>query len=206
MARKKRVWYQGQILHVMNRGGNHEGVFLDEQDAEYFLILIKDVMMRYPFKLHAYCLMPNHYHMLVETMDIEIWHIMKRINQMYACYFNKRYQRDGSVFRGRYKAIEILDAAYFMQVSRYICLNPVKAHMVNRPEEYVWSSYRTLIGMDDDELTDCTRTYSLFEMDSCEKYKQFVESKEFVNEEKQVCEEIGDSDPDDWNMIKNGSN
>ena len=82
--RKKREWYKGAIYHVMNRGINHMDLYCDESDYEYFLVLLKSVKKQHPYELHAYCLMTNHYHMLLETKDEEIWKIMKKIDQYYA--------------------------------------------------------------------------------------------------------------------------
>lgn len=196
MARKKRVWYPGEILHVMNRGVNHQNIFLDETDFQYFIMLIKSTQKKYPFIIHAYCFMTNHYHLLMETMDKEIWFIMKRIDQFYARYFNTKYGRDGGVFRGRYKASEIKNDSYFLQTSRYIHMNPVKANIVAEPIQYMWSSYRTIMGMYDDKLTDITKTLKYFKNENRTLYRDFVESQlEYSEYENRICKEIGE---DEW--------
>ena len=196
MARKIRKWYPGIILHVMNRGTNHQNIFLDESDFQFFIALIKDTQKEFPFILHAYCLMTNHYHLLIETIDSEIWDIMKRIDQIHARYFNTKYGRDGGVFRGRYKSSEIESDEYFLQTSRYIHMNPFVANMVKEPSEYIWSSYRTFLGIIDDKLTDVTKTLKYFKNESRILYKDFVESKvEYNQMERQICKELG---KDEW--------
>lgn len=166
----------------MNRGVNHQSIFSEEMDYEYFLEILRKTKELYPFEIHAYCLMTNHYHLLIETKDDEIWKIMKMINLFYVRYYNTKYQRDGTLFRGRYKSCCINNDTYFLQTSRYICLNPVKAKMVERAEQYRWSSFRTLIGLEDDHITKTDKT--LHFLGDCEKtFQNFVESDLTVTEE-----------------------
>lgn len=196
MARKLREWYSGEIMHVINRGINHQNIFLEETDFQYFIFLLKETKKKHDFILHAYCIMTNHFHLLIETKDVEIWTIMKRIDQLYACYFNEKYGRDGGLFRGRYRAGEIDNDDYFLQTSRYIHLNPVKAHMVEEPSHYPWSSYRTLLGMTDDKLTEVTKTLKYFKNEDRSLYKEFVESRINYNQlESRICKELGN---DEW--------
>ncbi|MCI6858205.1 MAG: transposase [Eubacterium sp.] len=196
MGRRIRKWYPGEILHVMNRGSNRQNIFLDEADFQYFLAMVKDIQKKYYFKIHAYCLMTNHYHLLMETKDTEIWVIMQRIDLRYACYFNTKYGRDGGVFRGRYRASEIDNDDYFLQTSRYIHLNPVKAQMVAEPSQYLWSSYRTIVGMADDKLTEITKTLKYFKNENRTLYRDFVESRVSYNQlEGRICKELG---KDEW--------
>ena len=147
MARKNRKWFPGAIYHIMARGNYRQNIFKDDEDFKVFLLLMQDAKTKYGFKLHAYCLMTNHYHLLLETEQTEIWKIMKRINQIYAAYYNEKYRLMGHLFQGRYKSCLVENDSYFLQTSRYIHLNPVKAKMVPRAEAYPWSSYSTLIGM-----------------------------------------------------------
>ena len=199
MARKQRLWYPGEIMHVMNRGVNHQNIFLDKEDFQYFIMLIKNTQKKYPFLIHAYCLMTNHYHLLMETKDKEIWFIMKRIDQFYASYFNTKYRRDGGVFRGRYKASEVKEDEYFLQTSRYIHMNPVKANIVSEPMQYMWSSYRTLIGMHDDKLTEISKTLKYFKNENRTLYRDFVESQlGYSKYENQICKEIGEEEWLPW--------
>lgn len=163
MPRHKRIWYPGATYHIMNRGYDHKPVFLDDDDYAENLNLLNYTMWKFPFKLHAYCLMPNHYHYLIETMDIEIWTIMKFYSQMYTKYFNEKYDRDGALFRGRYHSCEIRSDQYFLQTSRYIHLNPCKANIITNPEAYKWSSMGIYSGATHfNNLVDEERTLKYF--------------------------------------------
>ena len=125
MARKNRKWFPGAIYHIMARGNYRQNIFKDDEDFKVFLVLMQDAKTKYGFKLHAYCLMTNHYHLLLETEQTEIWKIMKRINQIYAAYYNEKYRLTGHLFQGRYKSCLVENDSYFLQTSRYIHLNPV---------------------------------------------------------------------------------
>ncbi|WP_169776002.1 REP-associated tyrosine transposase [Priestia koreensis] len=151
ISRKPRIWYPGSIYHVTCRGNRREAIFYREEDYEYFLNLVDDTKRKWPFQLHAYCLMTNHVHLLVQT-DHHPQYMMKMLESQYAVYFNKKYRYEGHLFQGRYKSEIITDRNYFLTVSRYIHLNPVKAKMVARPYEYPWSSYASYI-----YPTDCLR-------------------------------------------------
>lgn len=161
-------------MHIMNRGANHQKIFLDKNDYLYFLELLKITKAKYKFELHSYCLMPNHYHLLMETLDEDVSKIMKQIDAIYTRYFNVKYHRDGALFRGRFKSCEVVKEDYFLQTSRYISLNPVKAGIVSRPEEYMWSSFRTFAGISDDKITICDKTLRYFFDNSRKLYKDFV--------------------------------
>ena len=127
-------------------------IFTDEEDREYFLALLEDINGKYPFVIHSYCLMTNHYHILIETKENEIWHIMQRLLLNYTKYYNRKYNKDGHLFKGRYKACIVENDEYFLQTSRYIHLNPVRAKMIGYPQDYKWSSYKTMIGMEDQRI------------------------------------------------------
>ena len=112
--------------------------------------------------MHAYCLMTNHIHLLLETNVIEIGKIMQKIAGDYARTYNRKYGYRGHLFEDRYRSCLVKDDVYFLQTSRYIHLNPVKAHMVVYPEDYRWSSYRTVLGMSDDRITVKDKTLGYF--------------------------------------------
>ena len=114
----------------------------------------------------AYCLMTNHIHLLLETGDMEIWKFMKYMSECYAMYLNHKYSYRGHVFESRYKSCLVKEDAYFLQTSRYIHLNPVKAQMTNYPEDYPWSSYQTMIGLSDDRITEKKKTLAYFPKNS----------------------------------------
>lgn len=180
----------------MQRGVRRKAVFTGALDCQVFLTLLTKVVERYGCKLHAYCLMTNHYHMLIETDQEPIWKLMKCLSQQYARFYNSEHGYVGHLFEGRYVSVIVKNDTYFMQVSRYIHLNPVKARMVSNPEEYLWSSYRTILRMYDDGLTTSARTLDYFRGDCIRQYRNFVEDagNKYVIDEEQIRKEIGGDD------------
>lgn len=196
MARKKRIWYPGAVYHLMSRGNRHQEIFREPSDYEFFLTLLRNVEKRYPFDIHSYCLMTNHFHFLMETKDVEIWRIMKRLQEVYSGYFNSKYGLDGHLFQGRYKSCLVEDDAYFLQISRYIHLNPVKAGMVVYPEDYRWSSYQALICTDERPLVTTEKVWSYFARPENVAYRLFVEENSLNTEvyEKEIRTGIGEDE------------
>jgi putative transposase len=145
MPRKTRVWFPGAMYHITCRGNRHSEIFYDDQDRHRYLSYLEDTRNTYFFKLHAYCLMTNHIHLLIETKNDPPSLIMRKLNSRYAISFNKRHQFDGHVFQGRYHATLIESPDHFTLTSRYIHLNPVTANIVKKPEQYKWSSYPAYI-------------------------------------------------------------
>jgi len=141
MGRPLRIEFSGAHYHVTSRGNERKDVFKSQKDREQFLSYLESAAFRYGAIIHAYCLMNNHYHLLIETPSGNLSQIMKHINGAYTNYFNIKRKRNGHLFQGRYKAIVIEADEYAKELSRYIHLNPVRAGMVSRPEEYRWSSY-----------------------------------------------------------------
>lgn len=180
----------------MERGIRRQKIFEDDMDCQVFLEFLKMVMNKYECTIHAYCLMSNHFHILLETDDIEIGKIMQFLATGYANYFNKKYGYKGHVFEGRYKGCLVKDDSYFLQTSRYIHLNPVKAKMVSCAEEYRWSSYKTLIAMNDDKVTSVSRTWRYFKNNPAYRYREFVEDKghKYMLHEEKIQREIGEDD------------
>ncbi len=146
MARPLRIEYPGAVYHVTSRGNEKKPVFKDDQDRENFLNTIQHVNKRYNWICHAYCLMTNHYHLMIETPDGNLSIGMRQINSVYTQLFNKRHGRTGHLFQGRYKAILIQKDSHLLEVCRYVVLNPVRAKMVESPEKWPWSSYRATAG------------------------------------------------------------
>lgn len=186
MPRKRRFWEPGTIYHVMNRGTNHQLIFRDWKDYEKNLEILAYVKEKYPYKLHAYCLMPNHYHLLLETEDTHIAEIMKLYGQTYTLYFNHKYDQDGALFRGRYHSMIVQSDSYFLQASRYIHENPVKANMVLKAEDYPWSSFRYYVDprVESNLITE-SRTLLYFDDPPRVNYADFVhchEDNEYYNE------------------------
>lgn len=146
MARPLRIIYPGAFYHVTSRGNEKKDIFKSRRDREKFLEYLTSASERYGAVIHAYCLMSNHFHLLLETPSGNISQIMSHIIGAYTTYFNIKRKRAGHLFQGRYKAILVEADEYAVELSRYIHLNPVKAGIAVEPGEYQWSSYRSYIG------------------------------------------------------------
>jgi putative transposase len=147
MSRPLRLEFAGALYHVTSRGNEKKSVYLDDADYELFLALLTEVCQRFNWVIHAYCLMTNHYHLVVETPDSNLSRGMRHLNGVYTQRFNSKHKRVGHLFQGRYKAILVDKDSYLLELSRYVVLNPVRAHMVDKPEDWRWSSYPATIGM-----------------------------------------------------------
>ncbi len=132
---------------MTSRGNERKNVFKSKRDREKFFEYLESATQRYNAVIHAFCLMDNHYHLLIETPSGNLPQIMQHINGAYTTYFNVKRARSGHLFQGRYKAILVEVDEYTKELSRYIHLNPVRAKMVNTPEEYEWTSYQFYIGV-----------------------------------------------------------
>ena len=148
MARQLRVDLPGAIQHVTNRGNNREDIFFGDVDKALFLELFVAEADRCGWLIHDYCLMDNHFHLLVETPEANLSLGMQRLQTRYAQQTNKRHGRTGHLFGGRFGSQVVEGGGYLMEVARYIVLNPVRARMVERPEDYRWSSYRAKAGLE----------------------------------------------------------
>jgi REP element-mobilizing transposase RayT len=146
MARPLRITFPGAFYHVTSRGNEQKPVFKSRRDREKFLEYLQSASERYNAIIHAFCLMDNHYHLLIETPSGNLPQIMRHINGAYTTYFNFKRARSGHLFQGRYKAILVDKDSYAKELSRYIHLNPVRAEMVKTPGVYQWSSYNAYIG------------------------------------------------------------
>jgi REP element-mobilizing transposase RayT len=146
MARPLRIEYPGAVYHVTSRGNEKKAVFKDNPDRESFLTTLLRVNERYNWICHAYCLMGNHYHLLIETPDGNLSLGMRQLNGVYTQLFNNRHRRTGHLFQGRYKAILIQKDTHLLEVCRYVVLNPVRARMIEKPEGWKWSSYHATAG------------------------------------------------------------
>lgn len=146
MARPLRIEYPGAVYHITSRGNEKKAVFKDESDREAFLKVLAQVNKRYHWLYHAYCLMDNHYHLLIETPDGNLSIGMRQLNGVYTQTFNRRHKRTGHLFQGRFKAILIQKDSHLLEVCRYVVLNPVRARMVEQPGDWKWSSYRATSG------------------------------------------------------------
>lgn len=146
MARPLRITYPGAFYHVASRGNERKVVFKSRADRRQFLSYLASATERYNAAIHCYALMGNHYHLLMETPSGNLPQIMRHINGAYTTYFNRRRNRAGHLFQGRYKAILVEKDAYAKELSRYIHRNPVKAGLTEKAADYEWTSYRAYIG------------------------------------------------------------
>jgi putative transposase len=142
MARLPRLNLAGIPQHVVQRGNNRQASFFAEQDYTVYLDKLKDYAKKYQVNVHAFVLMTNHVHLLMTPVTEKgVSQLMQSLGRYYVRYINKTYQRTGTLWEGRYKSTLVDSDNYFLLVSRYIELNPVRAHMVQHPAEYPWSSY-----------------------------------------------------------------
>jgi len=149
MARPLRVQAAGAHYHVGARGIDRGPVFLSDEDRGRFLVMLGDVVERYGWRCHAYCLMPNHYHLALTTPEPNLGIGMGRLNQVYAQWFNHRHDRVGHLFEQRYWSRLFETETRFFAVARYIVENPVRAGLADTPTDYRWSSARAMNGVAD---------------------------------------------------------
>jgi putative transposase len=147
MARPLRVEFSGAIYHLTSRGNARQKVFFTDTDRELFLDTLSQVVSRYGWICHAYCLMANHYHLLVETPKANLSLGMRQLNGMYTQSFNRRHNRVGHLFQGRFKAILVEKESYLLELCRYIVLNPVRVKGKGEIGAWKWSSYRATAGL-----------------------------------------------------------
>lgn len=145
MTRPLRIEYEGAFYHITARGNEKKRIFHSRNDHERFKYHLTESIEKYTYRLHCYVLMSNHYHLLIETPKANMSKILHYLNSAYSNYFNSKEKRVGHLFQGRYKAILIDSDNYLLEVSRYLHLNPVRAKITERPEDYPYSSYRTYI-------------------------------------------------------------
>jgi REP element-mobilizing transposase RayT len=180
MARQLRIEFNNAFYHITSRGNLRDKIFYEDGDRERFLEVFKRTKERYGYLLHAYALMDNHYHLLIETPKANISQIMQNINTSYTVYINKKYQRSGHLFQGRFKGIVIDKDEYLVTLSRYIHLNPLRAKIVQKPEDYQWTSYRAYTDKTGKiSFVDTEDTLSYFsskKADALKKYRAFVEA------------------------------
>jgi REP element-mobilizing transposase RayT len=141
MARQLRIEYEGAFYHVISRGARKDKIFFNATDKLKFLGKLGEAVDKFNLKIHSYVLMDNHYHLLKETPEGNLSKAMHYINTSYSNWFKSKHQTIGSVFQGRYKSILVEKEAYFLALSAYIHLNPVRAAIVDKPEKYGWSSF-----------------------------------------------------------------
>jgi len=148
MSRPIRIEFPDALYHVTARGDRREDIFEDDQDRQVFLSTLERVIVRFNWICHAWCLMDNHYHLLMQTPDGNLSKGMRQLNGVYTQASNRRHRRGGHLFQGRFKAILVDSDAYLLELSRYVVLNPVRAGLVKKPADWRWSSYRASVGLE----------------------------------------------------------
>lgn len=180
MARPLRIEYDGAIYHVTSRGNERKNIFKEDEDRLLFLDTLKKANEKYNWLCHAYCLMNNHYHLVIETPDGNLSKGMRQLNGVYTQTYNKTCNRVGHVFQGRYKAILIDKDSHLLETCRYVVLNPVRAKITQSPREWKWSSYRATAGLE--KTHPCLTTewilgqFATKKQTAQKKYQEFVKS------------------------------
>ncbi len=147
MSRPLRIEYSGALYHVTCRGDRRGAIYRTDSDRTVWMHMLAASCSRFNFRIHAFCQMGNHFHLLVETIDGELAGGMRHLNGCYAQYFNRRHGLVGHLFQGRYKAILCQKDSYLLELARYIVLNPVRAGLVQSPIAWPWSSHRYVLGL-----------------------------------------------------------
>ncbi len=193
MARPLRIEFSGALYHVTARGNDKGDIYKNDADRKQFLHLLNLTINRHDWYCHAYCLMSNHYHFLIETNTPSLSKGMKYLNGTYTQYFNKSNKRSGHIFQGRYKAILIEKESYLLELARYIVLNPIRARMVRAAKDWPWSSYRATAGFT--TAASCLTTdwilsgFAKTRKVSQQRYRDFVKQ--------------GKNQPSPWKSLKN---
>ena len=147
MPRSPRLEYPGALYHVTSRGVQRNTIFLDDRDRHTFLSLLARALDAGNAHAFAYCLMGNHFHVVLQTELPNLSALMHRVNSAYSQAFNRRHDRSGHVLEGRFKALHVDSERYLLEVCRYVDLNPVRADLTGSPEYWEWSSYRAHVGL-----------------------------------------------------------
>jgi putative transposase len=178
MARPLRILYKNAWYHVMNRGLSREDIFLDDKHRQMFLHVLAEVVEKFKVEIHAYCLMDNHYHLMIKTPLANLDKAMRHLNSVYTIRYNKSVKSDGPIFRGRYKSILVEEESYLLELHRYIHRNPSSAKMVmdGLDKKYPWSSYQYYLmnGKKIPKLLKTEHILNLFK-NSTRKYVNFIE-------------------------------
>ncbi|HED16333.1 MAG TPA: addiction module toxin RelE [Gammaproteobacteria bacterium] len=193
MARPLRIEFAGALYHVTSRGNAQEAIYLTDEDRSTFLTLLEKTCERYGWYCHAYCLMDNHYHLLIETNTPTLSKGMKYLNGTYTQYFNRAHKRVGHVYQGRFKAILVEKESYLLELSRYIVLNPVRGRMVRATKDWPWSSYRATVGLS--QAHSCLTTDWVLAGFGKQRKRAQQNYKDFVQQ--------GKNQPSPWESLRN---
>lgn len=180
MARLPRISVQQYYYHIFSRGNNREPIFFEPANYERFLQNLDRFQLDFGYRLYTYCLMPNHFHLLLRPGKTELSRVMQTLMTAYSMYVNKRCNHVGHIFQGRFKSIIVEKESYLLEVIRYIHLNPVRAGLVARVEEYPWSSYMKYMSAGDGkpkiETGEILALFSQNSVNQKQSFKEFTES------------------------------
>ena len=179
MARPRRHHYPGSFYHVMVRGNDGKDMFFSDRDRYDMCFLLQEGIQMYDHRIHAFCFMKNHIHLLIQIGNIPLGKIMHNLDSRYSHKINKKYERVGHLFQGRYKAILVQDGIYFIRLLRYIHRNPVRAGIVGCPEDYHWSSHNAYIKQS--PISWITKDFGLSKFGNTQS-EHLIEYKKFVSE------------------------
>ena len=193
MSRPLRLEFAGALYHVTSRGDRREDIFNDETDRRLWLQTLAQCCERFNWAVHAWCQMSNHYHLVIETAEGNLSRGMRQLNGVYTQSHNRRHNRVGHVFQGRYKSILVERDSYLLELLRYVVLNPVRARMVSAARDWPWSSYRAMIGEEPiPSWLNCQWALSQF---GARRARQIARYGEFVAQ--------GVDGPSIWDGLKN---
>lgn len=173
MARPYRLQMEDCLYHITSRGDNKKKIYISDYDYEKFLEYLLIAKDKFKFYIYSYCLMGNHYHLFIETPQANLSRIMHYMNTSYTSYYNKKKNKSGHLFQGRYKSLVVDGDSYFLELTRYIHLNPVKAKIVSLPEKYRWSSFNGYMKRKGDGVIDREAIEQYCKINA-EKYRKFV--------------------------------
>ena len=176
MGRGPRIQPAGSFFHVATRGNRHQPIYLYEHDAVEFEALVGRVAKAVDWRIHAHCLMPNHYHLVIELSDENLSEGMQRLNGVYAKSFNVAHGFEGHLFERRFRSVPVETDVHMLELARYLALNPVRAGLCGRPSEWQWSSYRAMVGLaPPPPFLTCDWLLSQFGRDPAEARLRFAE-------------------------------
>ncbi len=198
MGRKPRILNCGALYHIIQRGNNKNYIYEDILDKKMFFKLLIKAKDKFDFKVLYYVLMDNHYHMIVEAGETPISKAFQWFNMLYSKYYNKRYNRTGSIYGGRYNSTLISETRYYYQLIKYIAYNPVKAKIVNNACDYLWSAHISVL-TGNKSVIDIDRMLSFFPGPKSKALNQYIE---LVEKEIEIRSDFGfDTNKEDQKIV-----
>lgn len=180
MARKPRIHFPGACYHVILRGNGGQNIFFNDEDQLYFFTLIQEGVERYGHRVHCYCLMSNHIHLVIQVKDIPLSRIIQNVSFRYTRYIHTKSKQVGHLFQGRYKAILVDTDSYLLELVRYIHNNPVRASLVTNPYEYSWSSHSKYLNKNTKQKTPWLTTDFVLKMFADDRNQAIVFYDDFI--------------------------